>query len=83
MVSTALMTVKLAKIAGVNEIVACSPASKDGSLNPHIIYALHKSGATEIFKVGGAHSIAAMAYGTKSIKSVNKIVGWWTICYNS
>ena len=75
LVSTALMTVKLAKIAGVNEIVACSPASKDGSLNPHIIYALHKSGATEIFKVGGAHSIAAMAYGTKSIKSVNKIVG--------
>ena len=44
------MTVKLAKIAGVNEIVACSPASKDGSLNPHIIYALHKSGATEIFE---------------------------------
>ena len=75
LVSTALMTVKLAKIAGVKEIIACSPASKDSSLNPHIIYALHKSGATEIYKVGGAQSIAAMAYGTKSIKKVNKIVG--------
>ena len=75
LVSTALMTVILAKIAGVNEIIACSPPSIDGSLNPNIIYALHKSGAKEIYKMGGAHAIAAMAYGTKTIKKVHKIVG--------
>ena len=75
LVSTALMTVILAKIAGVEEIVACSPSSIDGSLNPNIIYALHNSGATEIYKIGGAHAIASMAYGTKTIKKVNKIVG--------
>lgn len=75
LVSTALMTVILAKIAGVEEIVACSPPSIDGSLNPNIIYALHNSGATEIYKIGGAHAIASMAYGTKTIKKVNKIVG--------
>ena len=75
LVSTALMTVILAKIAGVEEIVACSPPSIDGSLNPNIIYALHNSGATEIYKMGGAHAIASMAYGTKTIKKVNKIVG--------
>ena len=75
LVSTALMTVILAKIAGVNEIIACSPPSIDGSLNPNIIYALHNSGVTEIYKMGGAHAIAAMAYGTKTIKKVNKIVG--------
>ena len=75
LVSTALMTVILAKIAGVEEIVACSPPSIDGSLNPNIIYALHNSGVTEIYKMGGAHAIASMAYGTKTIKKVNKIVG--------
>ncbi|MEC8753501.1 MAG: histidinol dehydrogenase [Verrucomicrobiota bacterium] len=75
LVSTSLMTVILAKIAGVEEIVACSPPSADGSLNPNIIYALHNSGATEIYKMGGAHAIASMAYGTKTIKKVNKIVG--------
>ena len=75
LVSTALMTVILAKITRVNEIIACSPPSIDGSLNPNIIYALHKSGAKEIYKMGGAHAIAAMAYGTKTIKKVNKIVG--------
>ncbi len=75
LVSTSLMTVILAKIAGVEEIVACSPPSTDGSLNPNIIYALHNSGATEIYKMGGAHAIASMAYGTKTIKKVNKIVG--------
>ncbi len=73
--STALMTLTLAKVAGVKEMVACSPAAADGTLNPYIIYALDLAGATEIYKVGGVHAIGAMAYGTKSIAKVRKIVG--------
>lgn len=73
--STALMTLTLAKVAGVKELVACSPAGPDGKLNPYIIYALDLAGATEIYKVGGVHAIGAMAYGTKSIAKVRKIVG--------
>ncbi|MDH3981369.1 MAG: histidinol dehydrogenase [Kiritimatiellaceae bacterium] len=73
--STALMTLTLAKVAGVKELVACSPAGADGKLNPYVIYALDLAGATEIYKVGGVHAIGAMAYGTKSIPKVRKIVG--------
>ncbi len=73
--STALMTLTLAKVAGVKELVACSPASKSGTLNPYIIYSLNLAGATEIYKIGGVHAIGAMAYGTESIKKVRKIVG--------
>lgn len=73
--STALMTLTLAKVAGVKELVACSPAGADGKLNPYIIYALDLAGATEIYKVGGVHAIGAMAYGTKLIAKVRKIVG--------
>jgi len=73
--STALMTLTLAKVAGVKELVACSPAKADGKLNPYIIYALDLAGATEIYKIGGIHAIGAMAYGTKSIAKVRKIVG--------
>lgn len=73
--STALMTLTLAKVAGVRELVACSPADKDGNLNPYIIYALDLAGATEIYKIGGVHAIGAMAYGTKTIRKVRKIVG--------
>jgi histidinol dehydrogenase len=73
--STALMTLTLAKVAGVKELVACSPAGSDGKLNPYIVYALEVAGATEIYKIGGVHAIGAMAYGTKSIAKVRKIVG--------
>lgn len=73
--STALMTLTLAKVAGVKELVACSPANAEGKLNPYIIYALDIAGATEIYKIGGIHAIGAMAYGTKSIAKVRKIVG--------
>jgi histidinol dehydrogenase len=73
--STALMTLTLARVAGVRELVACSPANAEGKLNPYIIYALDAAGATEIYKVGGVHAIGAMAYGTKSIGKVRKIVG--------
>ncbi len=73
--STALMTLTLAKVAGVRELVACSPADTEGNLNPYIIYALDLAGATEIYKIGGVHAIGAMAYGTKSVAKVRKIVG--------
>ena len=73
--STALMTLTLGKVAGVKELVACSPADADGKLNPYVIYALNLAGATEIYKIGGVHAIGAMAYGTKSIAKVRKIVG--------
>lgn len=73
--STALMTLTLAKVAGVKELVACSPADAQGKLNPYILYALDTAGATEIYKVGGVHAIGAMTYGTKSIARVQKIVG--------
>lgn len=73
--STALMTLTLAKVAGVKELVACSPAGADGKLNPYIIYAMNLAGATEIYKIGGVHAIGAMAYGTKTISKVLKIVG--------
>lgn len=72
--STALHTVTLAKVAGVPEIVACTPC-KDGAVNPYVLYALDLAGATEIYKIGGIQSIGAMAYGTATIKKVCKIVG--------
>ena len=73
--STALMTLTLAKVAGVKELVACSPANAEGKLNPYILYALNLAGASEIYKVGGIQAIGAMAYGTRTIPKVQKIVG--------
>ncbi len=73
--STALMTVTLARVAGVAEIVACTPARADGSVNPYLLFALDLAGATEIYKVGGIQAIGAMAYGTRRIARVQKIVG--------
>jgi len=73
--STAIMTVTLAKAAGVKEIVACTPCGKDGRVNPVLLYALQLAGATEIYRVGGIQSIGLMAYGTKTVKPVQKIAG--------
>jgi histidinol dehydrogenase len=73
--STALMTISLAKAAGCPEIVACTPCGRDGGINPALLYATRAAGATEIYRVGGAQAIAAMAYGTKSIRRVQKIFG--------
>lgn len=73
--STALMTVTLARVAGVPEIVACTPADKQGKVNPYLLYALDLAGATEIYRVGGIQAIGAMAYGSKTIGRVQKIVG--------
>ncbi len=73
--STALMTVVLAKVAGVSEIIACTPADEDGKVNPYIVYALEVAGATDIYRIGGIQAIGAMAYGTETIRKVDKIVG--------
>ncbi len=73
--STALMTLTLAQVAGVPELVACTPADGEGKVNPYVLYALDLAGATEIYKVGGIQAIGLMAYGTKTIGKVQKIVG--------
>lgn len=73
--STVLMLSIPAKIAGCKKIIMCSPPGKNGKLNPAIIYAAKAAGVTDIFKVGGAQAIAAMAYGTVTIPAVYKIFG--------
>jgi histidinol dehydrogenase len=75
LVSTALMTVTLARVAGCPEIAVCTPCGKDGSINPALLFAARAAGATEIYRLGGAQAIAAMAYGTKTIRRVQKIFG--------
>jgi histidinol dehydrogenase len=75
LVSTALMTITLARVAGCREIVACTPCGKDGSINPSLLFAVRAAGATEIYRVGGAQAIAAMALGTDTIRPVQKIFG--------
>ena len=75
LVSTALMTITLAKVAGCKEIVVATPCGKDGSINPAILFAARAAGATEIYRVGGAQAVAALAYGTKTIRRVQKIFG--------
>lgn len=73
--STSIMTVTLAAAAGVKEIVACTPGGKTGTVNPVLLYALKLAGATEIYRVGGIQSIGLMAFGTKHVRKVEKIVG--------
>lgn len=73
--STILMTVIPAKIAGVENIICCSPPQEDGKIMDAILVAADIAGADKIYKVGGAQAIAAMAYGTESIPQVEKIVG--------
>jgi histidinol dehydrogenase len=75
LVSTALMTVTLAKVAGCPEIVVCTPCGRDGAINPALLYAAQAAGATEIYRAGGAQAIAAMAYGTATIRRVQKLFG--------
>jgi len=73
--SSVVMSVIPAKIAGVKRIVIVSPPGPDGKIDPLTIVAAKKCGATEIYKIGGAQAIGALAYGTKSIPKVDKIVG--------
>ncbi|MEH7107769.1 histidinol dehydrogenase [Bacillus sp. JJ1764] len=73
--SSVLMNVVPAKVAGVNRIVMVSPPDEDGKLPPAVLVAAKEAGVEEIYKVGGAQAIAALAYGTKSITPVDKITG--------
>lgn len=75
LVSTAVMTCTLAEAAGVPEIVAVTPSGPDGKVHPALLAALSRCGATEIYRVGGAQAIAALAHGTKTILPVLKIFG--------
>ena len=73
--SSVLMNIIPAEVAGVQKIVMVTPPGKDGRVNPVTLIAAHLAGATEVYKVDGAQAIAALAFGTKSIPRVNKIVG--------
>jgi histidinol dehydrogenase len=73
--STVAMTVVPATVAGVEEIVVCTPPQRDGTVHAPVLYAAMRAGATDVAKSGGAQAVAAMAYGTESIPSVDRIVG--------
>jgi histidinol dehydrogenase len=75
LLSTALMTVSLARVAGCREIVVCTPCNAAGEVNPALLFAIRCAGATEIYRVGGAQAIAAMALGTGTVRHVQKIFG--------
>lgn len=72
--STVLMNVIPAQVAGVNEIALCVP-TPNGEINPHVMAAIELLGVKEVYRIGGSQAVGAMAYGTKSIKKVDKIVG--------
>jgi histidinol dehydrogenase len=73
--STAIMTLIPAKVAGVPEIAVCVPPAADGEISPYTLFALHTLGVEEIYRVGGAQAVAAMALGTQAIRAVDKVVG--------
>lgn len=73
--STVLMTAVPALVAGVEELVLCSPASPDGTVNPLVLAAAHECGITKVYAAGGAAAIGAMAFGTDSIPQVDVICG--------
>lgn len=73
--STVLMTVIPARVAGVGEIVLCTPAGRDGRVPPLVLFAARMAGVSRVFSVGGAQAITALAYGTGTIPAVDKVVG--------
>lgn len=73
--SSVLMNALPAKVAGVKRVMMCTPPQRDGGVNPAMLVAADLCGVNEIYKVGGAQAIAAMAFGTQSIEPVDKIVG--------
>ena len=73
--STVLMTAVPARVAGVREIVLVSPPGRDGALSPMVLAAARLAGVTEAYRVGGAQAVAALAYGTATVRRVDKIVG--------
>jgi histidinol dehydrogenase len=75
LVSTALMTATLARLAGCPEIAACTPAGSEGRIADVLLAALHRAGVDEVYGIGGVQAIGAMAYGTATIPAVDKIFG--------
>ncbi|WP_319508232.1 histidinol dehydrogenase [uncultured Methanolobus sp.] len=73
--STALMTIVPAKVAGVKNVVMCTPPGKDGTVNPLTLAAAKVAGADHVYRIGGVQAVAGMAYGTESVLKVDKIVG--------
>lgn len=73
--SCLLMTVIPARIAGVPEVILCTPPNAEGRLHPAMLYAARLAGVDRIFKIGGAQAVAAMAYGTESVPRVDMVVG--------
>ncbi len=73
--STAVMAVVPARVAGVHDIAVCTPPGRDGVIDPNLLYVLGLLKVTEVYRIGGAQAVGAMAYGTESIKPVDKIVG--------
>jgi len=73
--SSVLMNAIPAKVAGVERIIMVTPVSKDGSINPFVLVAAEVAGVDEIYKLGGAQAIGALAFGTKTVPKVDKVVG--------
>jgi histidinol dehydrogenase len=73
--STVLMGAVTARVAGVDEVAVCAPPGSDGDLHPAILAACHVAGASIVYRMGGAQAIAALAYGTESVRPVDVIVG--------
>lgn len=73
--SSVLMNIVPAHVAGVDRIIMVTPPGKDGKVNPTTLVAAHEAGATDVYKVGGAQAIGALAFGTNTIPKVDKIVG--------
>lgn len=73
--STVLMTAIPGKVAGVKQLVMCCPPQKDGNIHPAMLVAAKECGVTNVYKLGGAGAVAAMAYGTSTVPKVDKIVG--------
>ncbi len=73
--SSVLMNIVPAKVAGVDEIIMCTPPGRDGKVTPTTLVAAHEAGADVIYKLGGAQAVAAMAFGTETIPKTDKITG--------
>lgn len=73
--SSVIMNIIPAKVAGVKKIIMTTPCNSEGKVNPAVLVSANEAGADEIYKIGGAQAIGALAYGTESVKKVDKIVG--------
>jgi histidinol dehydrogenase len=73
--STVLMTAVPARVAGVERVVVCTPASRDGSVHPAVLYAAAAAGVRSVYRIGGAQAVAALAYGTETVAPVDVVVG--------